>query len=90
MGRCKSEGPLSRCAKAFAADPADYVPPTFPRPTPAFPLRDLAGSPIMPESLKGKVEGRIVAQWNGGAAKERELEARLEGLLAADPRGGRP
>lgn len=44
-----------KCAKAFDADLAAYVPPTFPRPAPAFALNDLAGNPVSNESLKGKV-----------------------------------
>jgi len=44
-----------KCAKAFEADPAAYVPPTFPRRAPSFALKDLAGKPISTESLKGKV-----------------------------------
>src|SRR6266545_537762 len=44
-----------KCARAFEADPAAYVPPTFPRRAPSFALKDLAGKPISTESLKGKV-----------------------------------
>ncbi len=44
-----------KCAKAFDADPAAYVPPSFPRPAPAFALTDLTGRPLSPASLKGKV-----------------------------------
>lgn len=43
------------CAKAFDADPAAYVPPEFPRPAPVFALTDLAGRPISPTALQGKV-----------------------------------
>ncbi|NOT33026.1 MAG: redoxin domain-containing protein [Candidatus Eisenbacteria bacterium] len=44
-----------RCAEAFEADPAAYIRPSFPRPTPAFALTDLAGRTLSPESLKGQV-----------------------------------
>jgi peroxiredoxin/YHS domain-containing protein len=44
-----------KCARAFAADPAAYVPPSLPRPAPVFALKDLAGNPLSNESLKGKV-----------------------------------
>lgn len=44
-----------KCAKAFMSDPAAFVPPTFPRSAPRFTLKDLAGSAVSNESLKGKV-----------------------------------
>jgi peroxiredoxin/YHS domain-containing protein len=44
-----------KCAKAFDADAAAYIPPTFPRPAPAFSLKALDGAPLSNESLKGKV-----------------------------------
>lgn len=44
-----------KCARAFAADPAAYVPPEFPRAAPAFTLVDLDGAPITPKTLAGKV-----------------------------------
>jgi len=44
-----------RCAKEFAADPAAYVPPVFPREAPAFSLVDLEGRAITNESLRGQV-----------------------------------
>ena len=44
-----------QCAKTFDADPAAYLPPTFPRPAPAFALTDLSGKQISNESLKGRV-----------------------------------
>src|SRR5262245_52067524 len=44
-----------KCAKAFMADPAAYVPPVFPRPAPAFSLVDLKGKPISNQSLRGGV-----------------------------------
>jgi thiol-disulfide isomerase/thioredoxin len=43
------------CAKEFDADPAAYLPPTFPRPAPEIGLTDLAGKPMTLEALKGKV-----------------------------------
>jgi len=44
-----------KCAKAFTADPAAYIPPTFPRPAPPFELKDLSGNAVSNESLRGKV-----------------------------------
>lgn len=44
-----------RCAREFAADPAAFLPPTFPRPAPAFAVRDLDGRPITLDSLRGRV-----------------------------------
>jgi peroxiredoxin/YHS domain-containing protein len=44
-----------KCAKAFDADPAAFVPPSLPRPAPAFSLEDLAGDPVSNQSLAGRV-----------------------------------
>jgi peroxiredoxin len=44
-----------KCAKAFDADPAAYIPPSFPRPAPAFSLKALDGTALSNGSLKGKV-----------------------------------
>jgi peroxiredoxin/YHS domain-containing protein len=44
-----------KCAKAFDADPAAYVPPTFPRPAPAFAVDDLAGKRVSNDALRGRV-----------------------------------
>jgi peroxiredoxin/YHS domain-containing protein len=44
-----------KCAQAFEADPAAYVPPSFPWPAPPFSLTDLSGRTISRESLEGKV-----------------------------------
>jgi len=44
-----------KCAKAFDADPAAYLPPELPRPSPEFALTDLAGRPVSPAALKGNV-----------------------------------
>src|SRR5438046_4004117 len=44
-----------KCAKAFAEDPAAYVPPAFPRVAPSFALKDLSGNVVSRESLRGKV-----------------------------------
>jgi thiol-disulfide isomerase/thioredoxin len=40
---------------AFDADPAAYLPPSFPRPAPPFELRDLGGKPLSTKSLEGQV-----------------------------------
>ena len=44
-----------KCASAFEADPEAFVPPTFPRPAPAFALQGLAGEALSNQHLKGKV-----------------------------------
>lgn len=44
-----------KCAEAFDADPAAYIPPTFPRPAPAFAVDDLAGKKFSNEALRGRV-----------------------------------
>jgi len=44
-----------KCAEAFVADPLAYVPPSFPRPAPAFQLTDLQGRRLSPQKLAGKV-----------------------------------
>lgn len=44
-----------KCAKEFDADPAAYVPPSFPRPAPAFSLKDLTGRPLSNATLEGRV-----------------------------------
>ena len=44
-----------KCARAFTADPAAYVPPDFPRPAPAFSLVGLDGAPLSAKALVGKV-----------------------------------
>jgi len=43
------------CAKRFAEDPLAYLPPTFPRPAPAFALVTLDARPVTVDSLRGKV-----------------------------------
>lgn len=44
-----------KCAREFAADPAAFLPPVFPRPAPAFALRDLEGGEISLAGLRGRV-----------------------------------
>ena len=44
-----------KCAKAFDADAAAYLPPVFPRPAPEFALTDLGGKAVSPAALKGNV-----------------------------------
>ena len=44
-----------KCARAFALDPAAYLPPELPRAAPAFSVTDLAGKPIANRDLAGKV-----------------------------------
>ena len=66
------------CAKAFAADPAAYVPPTLPRPAPEFSLKDLSGKPISNETLKGKVV--LLDFWATWRAPCRKSMPELEAL----------
>lgn len=49
-GFCSKE-----CAKEFDADPTAFLPPVFPRPAPAFNLKDLDGTPVTSTELAGKV-----------------------------------
>jgi peroxiredoxin/YHS domain-containing protein len=44
-----------KCAKTFDAEPAAYIPPSFPRQAPSFALKDLKGTALSNEKLKGKV-----------------------------------
>jgi len=44
-----------KCAKAFDAEPAAYVPPSFPRPAPDLALTDLEGRPLTWKTLEGRV-----------------------------------
>jgi thiol-disulfide isomerase/thioredoxin len=44
-----------KCAKAFDADPAAYLPPTFPRESPRFTVTDLSGRAVSNDSLAGQV-----------------------------------
>lgn len=44
-----------KCAKAFDADPAAYVPPVFPRAAPEFALTGLDGSLVSKSQLQGSV-----------------------------------
>lgn len=43
-----------RCAREFAADPAAFVPPAFPRPAPAFAFTTLDGRAVSLDSLRGR------------------------------------
>ena len=44
-----------KCAQAFTADPAAFVPPAFPREAPPFTVVDLAGKPVSNKDLAGQV-----------------------------------
>jgi peroxiredoxin/YHS domain-containing protein len=44
-----------KCAKAFMADPAAFLPPALPREAPSFSVADLDGRPISNKSLEGRV-----------------------------------
>jgi cytochrome c biogenesis protein CcmG/thiol:disulfide interchange protein DsbE len=67
-----------KCAKAFDADPAAYLPPTFPRPAPAFELRDLVGKTLSSESLKGQVV--LIDFWATWCAPCRKAMPELQAL----------
>lgn len=43
------------CREAFEADPAAYIPPTLPRPAPAFVVETLDGADVALADLSGKV-----------------------------------
>ena len=67
-----------KCAKAFEADPAAYLPPTFPRPAPAFELKDLTGKTISSEGLKGQVV--LIDFWATWCAPCRKSMPELQAL----------
>jgi len=50
FGFCSEE-----CRTAFMEAPAYYLPPVFPRPAPAFVVRDIEGSEFSSEALAGRV-----------------------------------
>ncbi len=69
-----------KCAKAFEADPAAYLPPSFPRPVPAFALTDLTGRALSPATLKGKVV--LLDFWATWCAPCRKSMPELQALHA--------
>jgi peroxiredoxin/YHS domain-containing protein len=69
-----------KCANAFDADPAAYLPPEFPRAAPSFALKDLAGNVLSNESLKGQVV--LLDFWATWCAPCRKSMPELQALHA--------
>ena len=67
-----------KCAQAFDADPAAYVPPAFPRPAPAFAVEDLAGRRHSNDALRGRVT--LVDFWATWCAPCRKSMPELQAL----------
>ena len=67
-----------KCARAFDADPAAYVPPAFPRPAPAFAVEDLAGRRHSNDALHGRVT--LVDFWATWCAPCRKSMPELQAL----------
>jgi peroxiredoxin/YHS domain-containing protein len=67
-----------KCARAFTADPAAYLPPVFPRQAPAFSLVDLEGRALSNQSLHGGVV--LIDFWATWCAPCRKTMPELQAL----------
>ena len=79
-GFCSTE-----CRDTFLEAPESYLPPVFPRPAPAFVVRDLEGAEFASEALRGRtVLLDFWATWCPPCVADLPLLSRLHERYAAD------